>query len=68
MIYSSNLCHEIAQNMSESRLLEEEIIDGNGYSEIVQRVKAGDMVTCNLNSINLSKVKKRNLMSVSLFK
>ncbi|NFI85902.1 ribonucleoside-diphosphate reductase subunit alpha [Clostridium botulinum] len=58
MIYSSNLCHEIAQNMSESRLLEEEIIDGNGYSEIVQRVKAGDMVTCNLNSINLSKVKK----------
>ncbi len=58
MIYSSNLCHEIAQNMSESRLLEEEIINGNGYSEIVQRVKAGDMVTCNLNSINLSKVKK----------
>ncbi|ABS40407.1 ribonucleoside-diphosphate reductase subunit alpha [Clostridium botulinum] len=58
MIYSSNLCHEIAQNMSESRLLEEEIIDGNGYPEVVQRVKAGDMVTCNLNSINLSKVKK----------
>ncbi|MBD5644621.1 ribonucleoside-diphosphate reductase subunit alpha [Clostridium botulinum] len=58
MIYSSNLCHEIAQNMSESQLLEEEIIDGNGYPEVVQRVKAGDMVTCNLNSINLSKVKK----------
>ncbi|WP_434293584.1 ribonucleoside-diphosphate reductase subunit alpha [Clostridium botulinum] len=58
MIYSSNLCHEIAQNMNESQLLEEEIIDGNGYPEVVQRVKAGDMVTCNLNSINLSKVKK----------
>ncbi|KEI97253.1 ribonucleotide-diphosphate reductase subunit alpha [Clostridium botulinum A2B7 92] len=58
MIYSSNLCHEIAQNMSESQLLEEEIIDDNGYPEVVQRVKAGDMVTCNLNSINLSKVKK----------
>ncbi|NFB30153.1 ribonucleoside-diphosphate reductase subunit alpha [Clostridium botulinum] len=58
MIYSSNLCHEIAQNMSESQLLEEEIIDENGYPEVVQRVKAGDMVTCNLNSINLSKVKK----------
>lgn len=68
MIYSSNLCHEIAQNMSESQLLEEEIIDENGYPEVVQRVKAGDMVTCNLNSINLSKVKKRNLVSVSLFK
>ncbi|MFV3011614.1 ribonucleoside-diphosphate reductase subunit alpha [Clostridium botulinum] len=58
MIYSSNLCHEIAQNMSESQLLEEKIIDDNGYPEVVQRVKAGDMVTCNLNSINLSKVKK----------
>ncbi|KEI90462.1 ribonucleotide-diphosphate reductase subunit alpha [Clostridium botulinum B2 433] len=58
MIYSSNLCHEIAQNMSESQLLEEEIIDENGYPEVVQRIKAGDMVTCNLNSINLSKVRK----------
>ncbi|WP_251862521.1 ribonucleoside-diphosphate reductase subunit alpha [Clostridium sp. Marseille-Q2269] len=58
MIYSSNLCHEIAQNMSESHLLEEEIADDNGVKQVVQKVKAGDMVTCNLNSINLSKVKK----------
>lgn len=58
MIYSSNLCHEIAQNMSESELIQEEVIYENGYSEVVQRIKAGDMVTCNLNSINLSKVKK----------
>ncbi|AVP60046.1 ribonucleoside-diphosphate reductase subunit alpha [Clostridium sporogenes] len=60
MIYSSNLCHEIAQNMSESELVEEEIIDENGYPEVVQRIKAGDMVTCNLNSINLSKVEKED--------
>ncbi|WP_434303353.1 ribonucleoside-diphosphate reductase subunit alpha [Clostridium botulinum] len=60
MIYSSNLCHEIAQNMSESELVEEEIIDEDGYSEVVQRIKAGDMVTCNLNSINLSKVEKED--------
>lgn len=58
MIYSSNLCHEIAQNMSESELIEEEIVNENGYPEVVQRIKAGDMVTCNLNSINLSRVKK----------
>lgn len=58
MIYSSNLCHEIAQNMSESELIQEEVIHENGYPEVVQRIKAGDMVTCNLNSINLSKVKK----------
>ncbi|MCW6108163.1 ribonucleoside-diphosphate reductase subunit alpha, partial [Clostridium sporogenes] len=60
MIYSSNLCHEIAQNMSGSELVEEEIIDENGYPEVVQRIKAGDMVTCNLNSINLSKVEKED--------
>ncbi len=58
MIYSSNLCHEIAQNMSESEFIEEEIVNVNGSTEIVQRIKAGDMVSCNLNSINLSKVKK----------
>ena len=58
MIYSSNLCHEIAQNMSESELMEEEIINENGFMDIVKKIKAGDMVTCNLNSINLSKMKK----------
>ncbi len=57
MIYASNLCHEIAQNMSESELIEEEIVNENGTVEVIQRIKAGDMVTCNLNSINLGKVK-----------
>ena len=61
MIYASNLCHEIAQNMSESDLMEEEIINEKGFVEVVQRIKAGDMVTCNLNSINLSKVAKEEL-------
>lgn len=56
MIYSSNLCHEIAQNMSESELIEESIITDNKGSEVVSRIKSGDMVTCNLNSINLGKV------------
>ncbi|WP_315066032.1 ribonucleoside-diphosphate reductase subunit alpha [uncultured Clostridium sp.] len=57
MIYASNLCHEIAQNMSESELIEEEIVSKNGFAEVIQKVKSGDMVTCNLNSINLGKVK-----------
>lgn len=61
MIYSSNLCHEIAQNMSESELISEEVTDKNGFSEVVSRVKSGDMVTCNLNSINLSKVSREEL-------
>lgn len=58
MIYASNLCHEIAQNMSESELIEEDIIDENGFPTVIQKIKSGDMVTCNLNSMNLSKVKK----------
>lgn len=57
MIYASNLCHEIAQNMSESEMIEEiveEVVDNT--TNISTRVKAGDMVTCNLNSINLGKI------------
>lgn len=61
MIYASNLCHEIAQNMSESSLVEETIVNANGQAEILTRVKAGDMVTCNLNSVNLGKVELEEL-------
>ena len=61
MIYASNLCHEIAQNMSESELKEETIVTENGDTLVVTTVKAGDMVTCNLNSINLGKITKEEL-------
>ncbi|WP_075618500.1 ribonucleoside-diphosphate reductase subunit alpha [Paenisporosarcina indica] len=51
MIYSSNLCTEIFQNMSatefESITLEDDVI--------VTRRKPGDFVVCNLSSINLGK-------------
>ena len=51
MIYSSNLCTEIMQNMSatqfESVTLEDDII--------VTRSKPGDFVVCNLSSINLGR-------------
>lgn len=51
MIYSSNLCSEIAQNMSatefENVTLEDDII--------VRRAKPGDFVVCNLSSINLGR-------------
>ena len=56
MIYGSNLCHEIAQNMSETEYVSEEIITENGETKIVTTVKSGDMVTCNLNSVNLGNV------------
>ena len=51
MIYSSNLCTEITQNMSptqfESVTLEDDIV--------VTRSKPGDFVVCNLSSINLGR-------------
>lgn len=56
MIYGSNLCHEIAQNMSETKFVSEEIVTEVGKSKIVTTAESGDMVTCNLNSINLGNV------------
>ena len=56
MIYSSNLCHEIAQNVSESEFVEEVIETVGDHKEVIRRLKSGDMVTCNLNSINLGRV------------
>ncbi|WP_240627492.1 ribonucleoside-diphosphate reductase subunit alpha [Thermoflavimicrobium daqui] len=52
MIYSSNLCTEICQNMSPTELLSEELEDG----VIVTKQKPGDFVVCNLSSINLGRV------------
>ena len=54
IIKSSNLCHEITQNMSPSIL--KESVEENGY--VVDRFIPGDMVTCNLNSINLGRYNK----------
>lgn len=63
MIYSSNLCHEIAQNMSETAYLSEEIVENNDETRVVLNTRAGDMVTCNLNSINLGKTSFEELAS-----
>ncbi|MGJ8526192.1 Ribonucleoside-diphosphate reductase 2 subunit alpha [Halomonadaceae bacterium LMG 33818] len=51
MVYSSNLCTEILQNMSPTRLIQE-VISGD---QIVISKKAGDFVVCNLSSINLGR-------------
>ncbi len=53
MVYSSNLCHEIVQNMSTTQHIEEVLLD-NGI--IVHKKRSGDVVICNLGSINLGKV------------
>ena len=56
MIYSSNLCTEIAQNMSPSESISTEIVDENGDTIIVNKTKPGDFVECNLASLTLGKV------------
>ncbi len=53
MVYSSNLCHEIVQNMSTTTVIEQDLLDDG---TIVLKKKSGDVVVCNLGSINLGKV------------
>lgn len=53
MIYASNLCHEIAQNVGFTNLAEE-IINEDGT--LTTKTNTGDMVTCNLNSISLGRI------------
>lgn len=51
MIYCSNLCTEIMQNLSVTTI-KEEILDGD---KIIIQKQVGDFVTCNLSSINLGR-------------
>ncbi|WIH05181.1 ribonucleoside-diphosphate reductase subunit alpha [Xanthomonas translucens pv. graminis] len=51
MVYSSNLCTEILQNMSPTRVIQE-MISGD---QIVTTKQAGDFVVCNLSSVNLGR-------------
>ena len=60
MIYSSNLCTEIMQNMSSMETTTSEIIDENGDSIIIEKTKSGDFVVCNLSSIVLGNVDVNN--------
>src|SRR5699024_7481188 len=52
MIYCSNLCTEITQNMSPTQFLDE-FMDENGV--MTKRYQSGDYVVCNLSSINLGR-------------
>lgn len=56
MIYSSNLCTEIMQNMSAMEIEKTEIKDVNGDLIVVEKTKPGDFVVCNLSSIVLGNI------------
>lgn len=60
MIYSSNLCTEIMQNMSPMDIQKTEITDENGDTVIVEKTKAGDFVVCNLSSVVLGNVEVKD--------
>lgn len=51
-IYSTQLCTEICQNTSTTTYIEEQLEDG----KIVIRYEPGDLVVCNLASINVATV------------
>lgn len=56
IIYCSNLCTEIAQNMSAMHVEEPECINVNGETVVVRRTRPGDFVVCNLASLSLGKM------------
>ena len=54
IIYSSNLCSEISQNMSPSSVEKEEIDYQSG--KVIIYKDAGDLVTCNLSSLVINRI------------
>jgi ribonucleoside-diphosphate reductase alpha chain len=57
-VYSTQLCTEICQNTAPAKFIEETIEDG----KIVLRYEPGDLVVCNLASVNIAKVNTREAM------
>ena len=60
IIYSSNLCTEIAQNMSQIDLIEQSITTIDGEQVVVTTTKPGDFVVCNLASLSLGHIDVTN--------
>lgn len=56
MIYCSNLCTEIAQNMSALSHRSQKIVEVDGEKIIVDEYVPGDFVVCNLASLTLGKI------------
>ena len=56
MIYSSNLCTEIMQNMSAMHIEEDKIINDENGCHVVENIVQGDFVVCNLSSLVLGNI------------
>lgn len=60
IIYSSNLCSEIMQNMSPMTIENSEITDEDDNKIIIEKTKSGDFVVCNLSSLVLGNIDVNN--------
>lgn len=60
MIYCSNLCTEIAQNMSAIEAVEERVETADGDTVVVTVTRPGDFVVCNLASLSLGNINVEN--------
>lgn len=56
IIYCSNLCTEIAQNMAAIEEVSQEVKTENGDKVVITTVKPGDFVVCNLASLSLGRL------------
>ncbi len=64
IIYCSNLCTEIAQNMREIEEVSVEVETAEGDTVVVERTKPGDFVVCNLASLVLGHLDVQNPQSI----
>lgn len=60
MIYCSNLCSEIAQNMKAMEIMPCQEIQVDGETIIIEKTKPGDFVVCNLASLTLGNIDVQN--------
>lgn len=60
MVYCSNLCSEIAQNVSSMEIMQTTIEMTDQGEVVVEKVKAGDFVVCNLASLVLGNIDVKN--------
>lgn len=60
IIYCSNLCTEIAQNMSQAEIVSRTIETKDGDTVVVTSSKPGDYVVCNLASLCLGNIDVNN--------
>lgn len=56
MIYCSNLCTEIAQNMAPIETVSKEVETKNGDTVVVTTTRPGEFVVCNLASLSLGRL------------